>query len=67
MINQDDKYEQSLISYRDMKSVLETAVEDGKIKIARNLLNSNLSDEEIAQYTNLTVEIIMNLRKEIKK
>jgi len=64
---QRDKYEQSLIQYRDLKSALETAVEENKIEIARNLITLNLDNTTIAKGTGLTVEQIEKLRAELKK
>jgi predicted transposase/invertase (TIGR01784 family) len=64
---QRDNYEQSLIQYRDLKSALETAIEENKIEIAKSLLATTLSNEEIAKHTGLTVEQVEQLRKEIKK
>jgi predicted transposase/invertase (TIGR01784 family) len=64
---QRDRYEQSLIQYRDLKSALETAVEEKQIEIARNMLNDNEPIEKVAKYTGLTVEQIEQLRNETKK
>ncbi|GAB4327179.1 MAG: Rpn family recombination-promoting nuclease/putative transposase [Flammeovirgaceae bacterium] len=64
---QRDNYEQSLIQYRDLKSALETAVEENKIEIAKSLFSTTLSNEEIAKHTGLTVEQIKQLRNETKK
>lgn len=64
---QRDNYEQSLIQYRDLKSALETAVEENKVDIAKSLLETTLSDREIAKHTGLTVEQIEQLRNERKK
>ncbi len=64
---QRDSYEQSLIQYRDLKSALETAVEEREIEIAKSLLETKLSNEEIGKPTGLTVEQIEQLRNEIKK
>jgi len=64
---QRNTYEQSLIQYRDLKSALETAVEDREIEIAKSLLATALSDEEIAKHTGLTVVQISQLRKESRK
>ncbi|SFC64729.1 conserved hypothetical protein (putative transposase or invertase) [Flexibacter flexilis DSM 6793] len=61
-----DKYESSLKVYRDLKGVIDTAFDEGKLEgkleIARKLLKSPLSDEEIASYTGLTVEQIRLLK-----
>jgi predicted transposase/invertase (TIGR01784 family) len=64
---QRDRYEQSLIQYRDLKSALETAVEEKQIEIARKLIRRNLTNEEIAEDTGLTLEQIEQLRNETKK
>lgn len=78
-IEQRDKYEQSLIHYRDMKNVIDTAVEEAvekavvkaveatQITIAKSLISIGLDNETIAQGTNLTVEQIEKLRDELKK
>jgi predicted transposase/invertase (TIGR01784 family) len=64
---QRDNYEQSLIQYRDLKSALETAVEEREIEIARSLLQTSLSSTEIAKHTNLTIAQIEQLRIEANK
>jgi predicted transposase/invertase (TIGR01784 family) len=64
---QRNTYEQSLIQYRDLKSALETAVEDRETEIAKSLLTTMLKDEEIAKHTGLAVEQISQLRKEARK
>jgi predicted transposase/invertase (TIGR01784 family) len=64
---QRDRYEQSLIQYRDLKSALETAVEEKQIEIARNFIALNLDDATIAKGTGLTLEQIEQLRNETKK
>ncbi|MCS6796286.1 MAG: Rpn family recombination-promoting nuclease/putative transposase [Raineya sp.] len=61
---QREQYEESLIQYRDLKSALETAVEEKAIEIAKNLFQTTLTDAEIAQYTSLPLEEITKLRKE---
>jgi predicted transposase/invertase (TIGR01784 family) len=66
-IQQRDNYEQSLIQYRDLKSALETAIEEGKIEIAKKLIKRNLTNDEIAEDTGLTVEQIDELRDDSKK
>ncbi|SFC64694.1 conserved hypothetical protein (putative transposase or invertase) [Flexibacter flexilis DSM 6793] len=72
-----DKYESSLKVYRDLKGVIDTAFDEGKLEgklegiqesklaIAQNLLKSPLSDEEIASYTGLTTQQIQQLRAQI--
>jgi predicted transposase/invertase (TIGR01784 family) len=64
---QRDRYEQSLIQYRDLKSALETALEEREIEIARNFIALNLDNATIAKGTGLSVEQIEQLRNEIKK
>jgi predicted transposase/invertase (TIGR01784 family) len=64
---QRDRYEQSLIQYRDLKSALETAVEEKQIEIARNLISLGSNNDFIAKATGLTLEQIEQLRNETKK
>jgi predicted transposase/invertase (TIGR01784 family) len=64
---QRDNYEQSLIQYRDLKSALETAVEEREIEIAQTAIRKGLDNEFISELTGLTVEQIEQLRKETKK
>ncbi len=59
---QRDNYEQSLIQYRDLKSALETAVEEREIEIAKNFILLGLDNATIAKGTDLTVEQIEQLR-----
>jgi predicted transposase/invertase (TIGR01784 family) len=60
-------YEENLIQYWGMKSALETAVEEREIEIAKKLIKRNLTNEQIAEDTSLTVEMIEQLRNEIKE
>jgi predicted transposase/invertase (TIGR01784 family) len=64
---QRDRYEQSLIQYRDLKSALETAVEENKIEIAKKLFFLGLDNVSISQATGLSVTQIEQLCKETKK
>lgn len=66
-VEQRDDYEQSLIHYRDLKSVLETAVEDKVIEIAKIGILKGLDNTLIAELTNLSVEEIEELRAESRK
>ncbi|MDX1907755.1 MAG: hypothetical protein SF053_12030 [Bacteroidia bacterium] len=59
---QRDRYEQSLIQYRDLKSALETAVEEREIEIAKNAITAGLEDRVIAAITGLSLEHIEKLR-----
>lgn len=63
---QRDRYEQSLIQYRDLKSALETAVEEREIEIAKNAISEGLDNQIIARLTGLNTEQIEKLRNEIK-
>ncbi|MFY7788997.1 MAG: Rpn family recombination-promoting nuclease/putative transposase [Thermoflexibacteraceae bacterium] len=63
---QRDSYEQSLIQYRDLKSALETAVEEREVEIAKTMLYDNEPTEKVARYTGLAVEQIEKLRAELK-
>jgi predicted transposase/invertase (TIGR01784 family) len=60
-------YEENLIQYWGMKSALETAVEEREIEIAKKLIKRNLTNEEIAEDTGLSIEQIQKLRNETKK
>ena len=67
-------YEENLIQYWGMKSAIETAVEEAvgtaveerAIEIAKSLLVTLLSNEEIAKHTGLAVEQIEQLRNKTK-
>jgi predicted transposase/invertase (TIGR01784 family) len=59
---QRDNYEQSLIQYRDLKSALETAVEENKIEIAKNAILEGFDNKLISKLTNLTEEQVESLR-----
>ena len=64
---QRDKYEQSLIQYRDLRTALETAVEENKIEIAKNLIALNLDNTIISKGTGLTEEQVEQLRRAMSK
>ncbi len=64
---QRDSYEQSLIQYRDLKSALETAVEDRLIENATNGILKGYTNNIIADLTGLPIEQIEKLRTELKK
>ena len=66
-VGQRDSYEQSLIQYRDMKSVLETAVEDKLIEIAKNGIDKGYSNEVMVDLTGLLFEEIERLRQNRKR
>ncbi len=64
-------YEENLIQYWGLKSAIETAmetaVEENKVEIAKKLIKRNLTNEEVAEDTGLTVEQIEQLRSGTKK
>lgn len=64
---QRDRYEQSLIQYRDLKSALETAVEDRLLENATSGILKGYNNNIIADLTGLTIEQIDRLRAELKK
>ena len=70
-VEQRDRYEQSLIQYRDLKSVIETAVEeaveDKLIEIATNGILKGYDNNIITDLTGLSIEQIEKLRMELKK
>ena len=51
-------YEQSLKIYRDLKNVIDTAFDDGIIKVAKLMKLNNEPIEKIMKYTGLTEEQI---------
>jgi len=60
-----DRYENSLKSYRDLKGVIDTAFDEGKIEgkieVAKSLKQNGISIDMIAVTTGLTKEEIENL------
>jgi predicted transposase/invertase (TIGR01784 family) len=70
-VEQRDRYEQSLIQYRDLKSVIETAVEeaveDKLIEIATNGILKGYDNNIITDLTGLSIEQIEKLRIELKR
>ncbi len=65
-----ERYEDSLKVYRDLKNVIDTAVEEaenkgkieGKIEVAKMMLANNESTEKIMVYTGLTAKEIEKLK-----
>jgi predicted transposase/invertase (TIGR01784 family) len=55
-------YEDSLKYYRDLKNSLDTAKEDGKIEVAKNLLKIGVSVDIISKSTGLSETQIKNLK-----
>jgi len=66
-----DNYESSLKIYRDLKGVIDTAFDEGKIEgkieTAINLIIENSTNEFISKITGLDIEQVEKLRIEIKK
>ncbi|MCS6967798.1 MAG: hypothetical protein NZM39_04375, partial [Bernardetiaceae bacterium] len=64
-------YERNLLQHRDMKAVIQTAVEEATqekaIEIAKIMLRNNEANEKIAMYTGLTTQQIEQLATELKK
>ena len=56
-----DGYENSLKSYRDLKGVIDTAFDEGKIEVARNLKALGIDIEIISKSTGLTKEEVNKL------
>jgi predicted transposase/invertase (TIGR01784 family) len=56
-----DSYENSLKIYRDLKGIIDTAFDEGKIEVARNLKALNVDVEIISKSTGLTQEEINKL------
>lgn len=54
-------YAQSLKNYRDLKNVIDTAFDEGKIEVARNLKSLKVDINIISKSTGLTYEEIDNL------
>jgi hypothetical protein len=65
---QRDRYEQSLLNYRDWYSIMKTALEERDLKmqrkIAQNMMTLGLDDATIATATGLNQEQIQRLRRE---
>jgi PD-(D/E)XK nuclease family transposase len=56
--NERHDYEQSLKIYRDLKNVIDTAFDEGIIKVAKLMKLNNEPIEKIIKYTELTKEQI---------
>ncbi len=55
------KYENSLEIYRDLKGVIDTAFDEGKIEVARSLKSMGIELNIIIQVTGLSEEEISKL------
>ncbi len=64
---QRDRYEESLIHYRDLKSVIDTAVEESKTEIIENMIREGLENLLIAKMTGVDLETVEVIAKRMKK
>lgn len=68
---QRNKYDESLMQYWDMKSVVQTAVEEAveenKIEIAKNAILEGLYNNNVSKITGLTIKQIEQMRKKIEQ
>jgi predicted transposase/invertase (TIGR01784 family) len=55
-------YEDSLKYYRDLKNSLDTAKEEGKIEIAKNMINKGFSISDIIDLTGLSKQQVENIK-----
>ncbi len=60
-------YELSFFHSQDRRLAIETAVEEKKIEIAKNVILSGLDDDLIVSVIGLPLEIVVQLRNELKK
>ena len=56
-----NKYENSLKVYRDYKNTIDTAFDEGKLEVARNLKYEGMGNDFIMKVTGLTKEIVEKL------
>jgi len=59
---QIQSYEDSLKYYRDLKNSLDTAKEEGKLEVAKEMLKNDEPLEKIIKYTGLTKEHIEQIK-----
>jgi predicted transposase/invertase (TIGR01784 family) len=57
------QYEESLKSYRDLKNTIDTAFDEGKLEVARNLVSLGVDIKIISKSTGLSIETILKLQK----
>ena len=71
-----DSYEQSLKEYRDYHNVIDTAVksavkvavnENKKETIIRSLNGGKLSVEDIAEYNDVSIELVLQIKREMDR
>lgn len=66
-IKEKEEYRESLKNYMDIKNVVDTSKEERSIEIAENLLNKKMKIEDIAEATNLTIEIVKEIKKRLEE
>lgn len=64
---QRDIYVQSLIQYRDLRSVVASAVKEKQVEMAWIMIEDSEPNERITKYTSLTAEQTIRLRKKKEK
>ncbi len=71
--NERDQYEESLKTYRDLKNVIDTAFQDGEVKgelkaktngVIKALKQGVLTIEGIAEILDVTIEFVLQIKKE---
>jgi len=60
-------YEESLNVFRDIKNSMDTAKEDGKVEVAKEMILDNESIEKIVKYTKLSVSQIKEIANDLNK
>jgi len=61
MPEEKERYEQSLKYHRDLKNVIDTSFEEGKIEIAQKAIQKGMSLDTIIQLTGLSKEEIKKI------
>lgn len=56
-----EAYEESLKYYRDIKNVVDTSIQTGVKKVAKNMKDKGLSNAEISEFTGLSNDEIEEL------
>ena len=60
-------YEESLNVFRDIKNSMDTAKEDGKVEVAKEMILDNESIEKIVKYTKLSISQIKEIANDLNK
>ena len=61
-----DKYQEGLLNYIELKGVVDTSKEEGKLEILKEMIKENLPIEQIARLSKLPVDTIEKLINEMK-